>query len=85
VVNYLTDVPTLEELQILLGKLQIEPMELVRENEKIWIEKYKGTPLTDIEIIKAMVANPILIERPIIVNGDRAIIGRPIENIKRIL
>ena len=49
-------------------------MELVRQKEKVWIENYKNNPMTDDEIIKAMILNPILIERPILIKGDKAII-----------
>jgi arsenate reductase len=53
----------------------------VRQKEAIWIENFKGKTLTENEIIQAMVENPILIERPIVVNGDKAIIGRDLEKV----
>jgi arsenate reductase (glutaredoxin) len=58
---------------------------LVRTKENIWIENYKGKELTDNQIIEAMLQNPKLIERPIIVNGDKAVIARPKEKINEIL
>ena len=85
VVKYLDNTPTEEELEELIKKLGIKPIELVRKNEKIWKENYKGKNLSDKEIIKAMVENPKLIERPIVVNGDKAVIARPTEKIKEIL
>jgi arsenate reductase len=58
---------------------------LVRQKEKIWIDTYKNKTMTDYEIIKTMVENPILIERPIVINGEKAVIARPLENAKSIL
>jgi arsenate reductase len=76
IINYLVTPPTEAELVSLLQKLNLTPIELVRQKEKIWIENYKGKSLTPDEVIQAMVKNPILIERPIVVKGDQAIIGR---------
>ncbi|MFC4635741.1 arsenate reductase (glutaredoxin) [Dokdonia ponticola] len=75
-------VPTLERVIDALG---IKPMELVRTNETIWKESYKGKTLSDNEIIKALATHPKLIQRPIVINGKKAIIGRPPSNIKSIL
>ena len=72
----LTETPTFEELKKLLGQLNLDPIQLIRTKEKIWIENFKGKTLTDKEIITAMVENPILIERPIVVKDGKAIIGR---------
>jgi len=81
VIKYLEDNISIEELTSLLKKLDLKPIELIRQKEKIWIEKFKGKALTDEEIIQAMVDNPILIERPIVINGDKAIIGRDLEKV----
>jgi arsenate reductase len=81
IINYLITPPTADELKTLLEKLNFSPIELVRQKEKIWIENYKGKSLTANEIIQAMVENPILIERPIVVKGDQAIIGRDLDNV----
>lgn len=83
--KYLDEPFTKEELEDVLNKLEIKPLELVRTKESIWIENFKGKNLTDNEIIDAMLANPKLIERPIIVKGNKAIIARPKENINKIL
>lgn len=85
VINYLQQPPTKEELKLLLKNLGVSAMELVRQKEKVWIENYKGKALSEEEIIEAMVQNPILMERPIVVNGDKAVVGRPPENITAIL
>lgn len=81
IINYLNTPPTAAELEALLQKLHLTPIQLVRQKEQIWIENYKGKSLTDNEIIQAMAENPILIERPIVVNGDKAIIGRDLEKV----
>jgi arsenate reductase (glutaredoxin) len=85
VIKYLENTPTLEELTDIIEKLKITPLELVRTKEKIWIENYKNKTLSDKEIIQAMVTNPILIERPIVINGDKAVIARPFDKVETIL
>lgn len=85
VVNYLENIPSTRELQKLIKLIGISPLDLVRKNEAIWKENYKGKSLTDEEVIAAMILNPKLIERPIVVNGDKAVIGRPKELISDIL
>ncbi len=85
VINYIENTPTKAELKDLLQKLNMPAIDLVRKKESIWIENYKGQNLTEDEIIQAMIDNPKLIERPIIVNGDKAVIARPAEKINEIL
>ncbi len=77
IVNYLDTPPTAAELAAIVGKLGIRPEQLVRKGEAIFKSKYAGRALTDGEWIAAMVDDPILIERPIVVTGSRALIGRP--------
>lgn len=84
VVKYLEDVPAFEELKSIIIKLDIKPIELVRKKEKIWIVNFKDKELKDEEIIQAMISNPILIERPIVISGEKAIIARPLEKINAI-
>lgn len=79
IIPYLTETPNFDELKELLKKLSLEPIQLVRVKEKIWIENYKGKILSNDEIIQAMVENPILIERPIVVKDGKAIIGRDLD------
>jgi len=85
VIKYLENVPTAKELEDIINLLGISPIELVRKNETIWKENYKNKALSDNELIEAMVNNPKLIERPIIINGNKAVIGRPPEKIIDIL
>ncbi|HHH50081.1 MAG TPA: arsenate reductase (glutaredoxin) [Saprospiraceae bacterium] len=82
IILYLTDTPSREELQSLLKKLDMKAEQIIRKGEAIYKEKYKGKNLTEEEWIDAMVEHPKLIERPIVVNGDAAVLGRPPENVK---
>ncbi|HLA55602.1 MAG TPA: arsenate reductase (glutaredoxin) [Flavobacterium sp.] len=85
IVRYLEDIPTFDELKSIVKKLGIKPIELVRKKEKIWLEQFEGKPMSDDAIIAAMISNPILIERPIVVNGDKAIIARPLKKAAEII
>lgn len=84
VIKYLDNPLTFEELSEIIELLKISPVQLVRKNEKIWKENYKNKDLNDKEIIQAMVNNPKLIERPIVVYNSKAVIGRPPENILKL-
>jgi arsenate reductase len=84
VIKYLDDVPSFEELKGIIEKLGIKPIELVRQKEKIWIENFKNTTMSDDEIIQTMILNPILIERPIVIKGNKAVIARPLEKVDTI-
>lgn len=85
VIKYLEEVPTKEELREILGCLGITPEMLVRKNEAVWKEKYRGKLLSDEEILDAMIEHPRLIERPIVIKGNKAVIGRPTERIGEII
>lgn len=75
--DYLKDPPTKKELKELLTKLQCRPFDIVRKSEPVFIEKFKNKELSDQQWITALSENPILIERPIVIDGDKAIVGRP--------
>mgnify|MGYP005989803243 CR=1 FL=1 len=85
IIKYLDNTLSIDELKTILKKLEIKPIELIRKNEAIWKEKFKGKEMTDEQIVEAMINNPKLIERPIVINGNKAVIGRPIENIENII
>jgi arsenate reductase len=85
IIKYLEEIPTKEELENIINLLGIKPIELVRKNEKIWKESFKGKNLSDSDIINAMLQHPKLIERPIVINNNKAIIGRPTEQILDII
>ena len=81
VIKYLEDIPSKEELKKILEKLNMPAENLVRKNEAIWKENYRGKILSDEEILEAMIKYPKLIERPIVIKGNKAVIGRPTERI----
>ena len=85
VMEYLKTPPTAAELKAVIGKLGISPEQLVRKGEEIYKTDYAGKKLTDAQWIEAMISHPILIERPIVVTGNRAVIGRPPENVIQLL
>ena len=78
VVEYLQYPPSADELRRVLGLLGMTPRQLLRRNEKAYAEAGLDDPVLDDDaVIAAMVADPILIERPIVIAGDKAVIGRP--------
>lgn len=83
--KYLEDPPAEAELRGVLDKLDIKPLALIRKKEALFKNEYKGKDLSDDEWIRIMADNPRLIERPIVIQGDRAIIGRPPENVRDLL
>ena len=85
IVEYLKDTPSKSELESVIAKLGIKPFDLIRKGETVFRDEYKGKELSDSEWIDAMVSNPILIERPIVVKNDKAVIGRPPENVLNLL
>tara|TARA_B100000767_G_C19698947_1_gene507489 strand:- start:157 stop:498 length:342 start_codon:yes stop_codon:yes gene_type:complete len=85
IVEYLKTTLSFNELKSIINLLDITPIELIRKNEAIWKDHYKGKILDDDEIIYLMIENPKLIERPIVINKQKAIIGRPPEDIKQVL
>mgnify|MGYP001197674298 CR=1 FL=1 len=85
IVEYLKEILSISDLELIIEKLGITAVELVRKNELIWKENYKGKNLSDKEIVQAMIENPKIMERPIVVNGEKAVLGRPPENVLKII
>lgn len=85
IIKYLEKVPSEKELKNIITLLSIKPEQLLRKNEAIWKEQFKGKSYSDEELIKIMVQYPKLIERPIVLNGTKAVVGRPPEIIKNII
>lgn len=83
--EYLKEPLTEAEIEDLLEKLKVLPIQLVRKGETIWKENFKDRDLNDREIIRILAENPKLIERPVVEHEGRAVIGRPPENIEKIL
>ena len=85
IVEYLKHPPTKQELQSILEKLKMAPIDIIRVGELLWKEHYANRELSPEQVLDAIVKNPILLERPIVIDGDRAIIGRPPENVLALL
>ncbi len=83
--EYLKEPLDEKELKELVEKLDITAIQLVRKNEKIWKENYKDKDLSDSELIMVMVKNPKLIERPIVEDEKKAVVGRPPSDIEKLL
>jgi arsenate reductase (glutaredoxin) len=85
-VNYYTEPLTKKKLAELLGKMKMKPRELLRTSEPVYRELglAKGE-FTDDEIISLMLKHPDLIQRPIVERGNRAVLGRPVENVNALL
>lgn len=85
IILYLETPPTAKELKAVVKKLGISPYELLRRNEAVFKENFKGQELSDDEWIEAMINHPKLIERPIVIEGKKAVIGRPPERVLDLL
>lgn len=76
VIEYLKDAPSAKDLKELCTKLNLKPIDLVRKSEALYKEEYKNKDLSDAEWLKVLAAHPILIERPIVIKGNKAVIAR---------
>lgn len=85
VVEYQKTPPTKEELRSILKKLGMKPEQIVRKGEDVYKQKFAGKTLTDEQWLDALAKNPVLIERPIVVKGDRAVLGRPPEKVLELI
>lgn len=85
IIEYLKTPPTREELKAILRKLGMRPADIVRKGEEIYKTQYKDRELSDDEWLDALVAHPVLIERPIVVRGDRAMVARPPEKVLELM
>ena len=85
IIDYFKEGISENNMKSILKMLNMSPIELVRKNEKIWMENYKGKELKDEEIIIILCKELKLMERPIIVYNNKAVIGRPKENIDKLL
>ncbi len=85
VVKYLQSNPSKKEIQEILSKLDLSARELMREKEDIYKELNLKNELDEEKLIEAMVEYPKLIERPVLIKGDKAIIGRPTSKVAEFL
>lgn len=85
IIKYLDEPLKAEKLNKIIKLLKIKPIELIRQQETLWKDNFKDLEFTDEELIDVMINYPQLIERPIVINGDKAVIGRPPTKILDIL
>ena len=85
IIEYLKENLSFDEVKAIVNLLDISPTKLIRKNEAAWKEHFKGKTLNNKDIISSMVKFPKLMERPIVVNKEKAVIGRPPESIKQVL
>ena len=85
IIEYLKESLSFNEVKAIIDLLDIPPIKLLRKNEAVWKEHFKGKTLNNKDIISSMVKFPKLMERPIVVNKEKAVIGRPPESIKQVL
>jgi len=85
IVDYLNTPPTEKELEEVLKMLGMKAEDLLRKGEAVYKENFKGKSLSEKEWIKAMIQYPKLIERPIVIKGNKAVLGRPPENVNEFL
>lgn len=85
IIDYLKNPPSVKELEDIIKKLGIKPEELLRKNEEVFKSNFKGKSLSDQEWIKVLASNPILMERPVVIRGQKAVIGRPPEKVYELL
>lgn len=85
IIKYLDTPLTEDKLKYIISLLDIKPIELIRTNEAVWKQEFKGKEINDDELIRIMINHPKLIERPIVIKDNKAIIGRPPEKVLDIL
>lgn len=85
IIKYLDDPLTPDEFSDILNKMGKRPLDIIRKNEDVYKTEFKDKELTDEEWILAMLEYPKLMERPIVINGDKAVLGRPAEEIATVL
>lgn len=85
VIEYLKTPPNRDELEMILMKLNLEPQDIVRRTEDIYKKQLKGKEFNREEWLQILVENPKLIERPIVVKNNKAVIARPLENLEKLL
>ena len=86
IILYLDTPPTVDELSSVLGKLGVGPRDVIRKGEDEYKQQnLKDPDISDKDLLSAMVASPKLIERPIVVKGNQAVVGRPPENVLQLI
>lgn len=83
--DYLNDPLSKVEIEDLLVKLDLEPTDIIRKKEDLYINEFKGKELSNEEWVNVLVKHPNLIERPIVVSEDNGVIGRPLMHLEDFL
>lgn len=83
-VNYIKDPLSPNELKDLLRRAGLKPQDVLRTKEPAYRELIAGKNLSDAELLKIMAAHPELIQRPIVVGGEKAVLARPVENLSKL-
>ncbi len=85
VIEYMKEPLSPSDLMDLLDKLDMDALDLIRTKESIWKEEFKDKELDEEELVLAMIECPQLMERPILENGDKAVVGRPSEKLLELI
>ena len=85
VIEYLKTPPSEKEIKGILKKLGMKAEDIIRKKEPLFVQKFSGMKFTEEQWVKILANNPILIERPIVIKGNKAVIGRPTENVMALL
>ncbi len=82
IIEYLKTPLTAGQVEDIAARLDVSPEQLIRKEESVYKDYYKGKKLNDKEWVRVLVENPILLQRPIVLKGDRGVIARPPELVK---
>ena len=85
IIEYMKKIPSIQELKVLLIKLNLKPQQIIRTSEILFKQKFKGKNFSDEEWLQILHENPVLIERPIVIMKNKAIICRPPEKVEEII
>lgn len=81
-INFMEEPLTVSEIKTLLKKMNQNVFHIIRKSEKLYMEKFANKNLSEEEWIRVLSENPSLIQRPILIKGSVAMLGRPVENVK---
>ena len=82
--RYLDNPPTADELKKVLRMAGLSPRDILRKQEKIWKEQFKGKDYSDDELMQIMAEHPKLIERPLVIYGNKAVLARPADKVNEL-
>lgn len=85
IIKYMEKPPSFDQLKLIISKLNIPAIKLIRIKEPLWKTTFRGKPYTEDQLIEIMINNPILMQRPILINGAKAIIAIPFDLAKTVI